>query len=78
MKTTRVILLGVIALLFLLHTSVFAAGKPIKKGDKFPEIKLSAPEDPNQKDYLGIKGKDTFTVSDIQTEVVIIQIFRTT
>jgi hypothetical protein len=78
MKITRIILLGVIVLSFLLQTHVFAAGKPIKKGDKFPEFKLSALEDPNHQTYLGVKGKDTFSVLDIQTQVLVIQIFRTT
>jgi hypothetical protein len=78
MNKMRVIWLGIIVFLFLIQTNVFAEGKPIKKGDKFPEFQLSTPKDPNEQAYLGIKGKDTFSISDIQTEVVIIEIFRTT
>jgi hypothetical protein len=76
MKKAKVILLGTVAFLFLLQTHVFADVKPIKKGDKFPEFKFSAPKDPKEQEYLGITGKDTFTVSDIQTEVVILQMFH--
>ena len=77
MKKAKVILLATVALLFLLHTQVFAAEKPIKKGDKFPEFKFST-KDTKEQEYLGIKGKDTFTVSDIQTEVLILQVFHST
>jgi len=78
MKKMKVIWLSAIVFLFLIQTHVFAEGKPIKKGDKFPEFKLSTPKDPNQQEYLGVNGKDTFSVSDIQTEVVVIQVFRST
>lgn len=76
MKKMRVIWLGVFAFLFLVQTNVFAVEKPLKKGDKFPEFQLSTPKDPNEQAYLGIQGKDTFSVSDIQTNVVVIEIFN--
>ena len=76
MKKTAVIWVGAILFLFLIQANVFAVGSPIKKGDKFPEFKLPAPKDVKHQEYLGIKGKPTFSVSDIQTEVLIIQIFH--
>ena len=76
MNKTKVIWLGAIVFLFLIQTNVFASEKPIKKGDPFPEFKLAVPKDPNQQDYLRIKGKDTFSVTDIQTKVVVIEIFN--
>jgi hypothetical protein len=76
MKKTKVIWLGAVLFLFLIQTHVFAVGNPIKKGDAFPEFKLTAPEIPGQQEYLGIKGKNTFSISDIKTEIVILQIFH--
>jgi hypothetical protein len=76
MKKTTAILLGAIAFLFMIQANACTAEKPIKKGDPFPEFMLPALKDPTQQEYLGITGKDTFSVTDIQTKVVVIEIFN--
>lgn len=52
-----------------------ASNEPPAEGGSLPDIALEAPEDAAQRDYLGLKEKDTFHIPDIQAEVVIIQIF---
>lgn len=76
MKKTKVVWLGAIVFLFLIQTNVFAAGKPIKKGEPFPEFKLAVPKDTKQQEYLGINNEGTFNISDIKTTVIIIQLFH--
>ena len=40
-----------------------------------PEIVLSVPANQDLQKYLGLSGKKTFTIPEIKTEVVIIEIF---
>jgi peroxiredoxin len=54
---------------------VYAAGTTAAKGEIFPEITLTVPENDSQKAYLGLSGKGTFTLSTIKADVVIIEIF---
>ena len=55
----------------------FAAAKikPPAEGGTLPEIVLSAPENSELQQYLGVAGKKTFTIPEIKAEVVIIEIF---
>jgi len=76
MKRMAGIGFGTILFLFLIQTSLFAVGNPLKKGEKFPTFKLSVPEDVKHQEYLGIKGSNTFSISDIKAEVVILQVFH--
>jgi peroxiredoxin len=46
-----------------------------KEGDILPNFSLSDPQDANQRAYLGISGKDPFSIDQIRSEVVIIEIF---
>ncbi len=45
------------------------------EGEAFPKITLSVPQSASEKDYLGIKGKGSFKLSQIKADVVIIEIF---
>ena len=45
------------------------------KGGTLPEISLPVPQNTSEKDYLGIEEKDSFNVSQIKSDVVIIEIF---
>ena len=45
------------------------------EGGAFPEIALSVPQSTTEMDYIGIKGKGTFNISQIRTNVVILEIF---
>jgi thiol-disulfide isomerase/thioredoxin len=59
--------------LSILCTASFAEGPPV--GSQFPAITLPAPEKPEDQQYLKLPGKAPFTVSQIQTPIVIVQIF---
>jgi thiol-disulfide isomerase/thioredoxin len=52
-----------------------AASVPPKGGSTFPDISLSAPEETSEKEYLGLSGKNSFKISEIKADVVIIEIF---
>ena len=45
------------------------------KGAVFPEITLIAPADDVQRSYLGLQGTESFSLSKIKADVVIIEIF---
>ncbi len=60
---------------FLLSGTAFPTPQGPPVGEKPPEIRLKTPEAPNLRAYLGLGKKDTFTLSDIQAEVVVIEIF---
>jgi hypothetical protein len=49
--------------------------KPPAEGGILPEIILSAPENLELQQYLGLTGKKTFTIPEIEAEVVLIEIF---
>ena len=68
----------ILALIISLFSMVGWAGakiKPPAEGGVLPEIVLSVPENSDLQKYLGVAGKKTFTIPEIKTEVVIIEIF---
>ena len=77
MKLYSKIVLGLAAYLFLSALAGFAdtASQPPAAGGKLPEIILPAPQDIELRQYLGIGGKETFTIPEIEAEVVLIEIF---
>lgn len=76
MKKQFIFLLVVFNFLTFLVYPIFSAEciTPSKDG-VFPEITLSVPQNIAEKDYLGLKGKDTFKLSQIKAEVLILEIF---
>jgi len=62
-------------LIFLVHPIYSAECKTPSEGGVFPEITLSIPQNTVEKEYLGIKGKGTFKLSQIKAEVLIVEIF---
>jgi hypothetical protein len=48
--------------------------KLIKPGDLFPKTSLKMVEDPLERKYLGLKDGESFTVSDIRADVVLVEI----
>ena len=48
---------------------------PPTEGDTLPDIVLPAPESLEQQQYLGVTGKPAFTIPQIKSEIVIIEIF---
>ena len=74
----RFILKFIFALILCLLAVVgFAVAEinPPAEGDILPEIVLSAPENSELQQYLGLTGKKTFTIPEIKAEVVLIEIF---
>jgi hypothetical protein len=74
----RFILKRIFALILCLLAVVgFAVAeiKPPAEGGILPEIVLSAPENSELQQYLGVTGKKTFTIPEIKAEVVLIEIF---
>ncbi len=52
-----------------------ARNLPPVKGGFLPLIKLPAPENPDEKEYLGLSGSGFFRIPQIKAKVVIIEIF---
>ncbi|MCJ7495588.1 MAG: redoxin domain-containing protein [Deltaproteobacteria bacterium] len=52
-----------------------AANLPPVKGGVLPLIRLPVPEDPDEKEYLGLSGGSFFRIPQIKAKVVIIEIF---
>jgi hypothetical protein len=49
--------------------------QPPAVGGKLPEFTLSVPKNDEHQEYLGLAGKESFKISEISAEVVIIEIF---
>jgi hypothetical protein len=52
-----------------------ADSQPPAVGGKLPEFTLPVPKSNEHQEYLGLTGKESFKISDISAEVVIIEIF---
>jgi thiol-disulfide isomerase/thioredoxin len=66
------------ALLLLIAAPALAAaggGLAPQPGDVLPVIELAVPRDADQRRYLGLQAAERFRIGDIQSEVVILQIF---
>lgn len=48
---------------------------PPVTGGKLPDVRLEMPADPDHRNYLGLQGSDTFTVPEIDADIVIVEIF---
>ena len=68
--------IAVIGLTSLMVCSLNLAGNlPPVKGSILPGIKLQVPEDPDEKEYLGLSGSGFFRIPQIKAKAVIIEIF---
>jgi thiol-disulfide isomerase/thioredoxin len=76
LKTTVVFLAAFVVCLSVLNGAPVAAEQPTIRGDVLASITLPAPQDQNAKNYLGLTGEGSFTISQIKTQVVIIEIFN--
>jgi len=52
-----------------------AGNRTPAKGESFPDIALIMPDKPFDKDYLGLMGKNTFKLSQVKADVVILEVF---
>lgn len=76
MRKNIIFLLAMFGCLFFWGQPILAANCTIpSEGDVLPEITLSVPQNTNEKDYLGIKEKDAFKVSQIKARIVILEVF---
>jgi len=77
-KRTFRLMLVVFSMFVGLHLQLMAslaADKPPPVGGTLPEIKLPAPQSPEEGIYLGITGKSTFTIPQVRARIVIVEIF---
>jgi thiol-disulfide isomerase/thioredoxin len=70
----------ILLLTFVLFSAFFGmtllgAESAAPKGNPFPDITFSAPEKTSEKEYLGLSAKDSFKLSEIKADVVIVEIF---
>jgi peroxiredoxin len=77
MKKSIVWYLAVVITVFMIASSVSAAGYPPAVGGTLPDIKLSVPKDFTDKSYLGLGffGFGSFKIPEIKASLVIIEIF---
>jgi len=52
-----------------------ADSQPPAVGGVLPEFSLSVPKSDEHQQYLGLAGKESFNISEISADVVIIEIF---
>ena len=69
---TVAVLLGVL----LLNTGFSSAdSQPPAVGGVLPDFALAVPKNVDHQSYLGVAGKEAFSIPEIKADVVIIQIF---
>ena len=66
---------NVLLIIFLSVGSAHAAVQPPAEGGVLPDMELSVPTNPENQQYLGLSGKDTFRIPEIKADVVIVEIF---
>ncbi len=65
-----------VAVFLMITAGVAESGSsPPVEGGILPEIVLAAPNSSEHQEYLGVRGKKTFTIPEVDAEVVIIEIF---
>jgi hypothetical protein len=64
-----------LVVLFLNAGFSYADSQPPAEGGVLPEFTLAVPKNGVHQSYLGVSGKEVFSIPDIRAEVVIIQIF---
>ena len=72
MFKTAAVLIGV---LLLATGFASAASQPPSVGGVLPDFSLPVPKNDDHQSYLGVAGKETFSIPEIKADVVIIQIF---
>ena len=75
MKKTAAFIFAAILCFTLSYQAVQAGNRTPAKGESFPDIALVMPDKPCDKDYLGLKGTNTFKLSQVRADVVILEIF---
>ena len=66
----------IFAFLFVATHPTLAASKPPATGETLPSFELDVPKKGEFRSYLGLSGSGQFAVAEIETQVVIIEIFN--
>jgi thiol-disulfide isomerase/thioredoxin len=67
---------GVLLWLFSALASTQANASQLNPRDPWPAISLPLPSDPILRHYLGVRQGDSFTVDDMASDVVVVEIFN--
>ena len=76
LKTTVVFFAALVICIAALNGEPVASEKPTITSDVLASIELLVPQDQSAKNYLGLTEGESFTISQIETQVVIIEIFN--
>jgi len=76
MKRTMIFFAMLTVCLIALNGARVAAEEPMITGDVLGTIQLPVPQDPEAKNYLGLTEEGLFALSQIKTQVVMIEIFN--
>jgi len=74
-KNKTMILLTICLSVSFLKPEVHGSEVTPGKGDLFPAISLAIPEREDAREYLGLTGKGSFSISQIKADLVIVEIF---
>lgn len=75
MKKTSVFIFAAILCFTFSYQAAQAGNRTPAKGESFPDIAFVMPDKPFDKDYLGLKGKNIFKLSQVKADVVILEVF---
>ncbi len=75
MEKTMRFLTGCLILFVAANLSAAAATAPPTEGGILPDITLETPVDPVHREYLGLQEADSFTIPEIDADIVIVEIF---
>ena len=73
MQTLKFFLAGL--LLICLTPPSVAANEAPAVGGQLPDIRLAVPAEPAHRQYLGLQGGASFTIPEIEADIVIVEIF---
>ena len=76
MKKMLIFFAALAICLAVLNGARVAAEQSTITGDVLASITLPVPQDKNAQNYLGLTGEGSFTISQIKSQVVIIEIFN--
>jgi peroxiredoxin len=71
-------MIALFAMCVLAFQPGFASATPLEAGAVLPEINLVAPKATIEQEYLGVSGGDSFKVTDIKADLVIVEVFGVT
>lgn len=76
LRKILVLCVGIFAFVFVASHSSQSASTPPVVGETLPSFKLTIPETDEARSYLGLSGSGQFELPEIETQVVIIEIFN--